>query len=106
LIAEADQSLEEHERWRAEREEMPHGTVWRAPDPPIPHPVRRLPRAPRNWEAEAEWVRALCDQRIVRLKAEIAEGVGEALGRMREQIRGEMKATGWAAELAATATAM
>jgi hypothetical protein len=84
-------ALAERRRINSERAAMAR-REWRAPEPPDPvPPLRRSPQTPRDWVSEGEWIRSIAAVEIAKLKGELIEGLGQALGRMRKEIRGEIK---------------
>jgi hypothetical protein len=56
-----------------------------------PHPVQRPPRAPRDWYAEAQWIRQIADGQIAKLRAEVIAGVGVVVAREREATRKQIE---------------
>jgi hypothetical protein len=57
------------------------------PAPEDLHPVQRPASAPRDWHAEARWVRGICNGQLEQL----VEGVGIAIGEIRDELRKEFE---------------
>ena len=103
-VDEMNQTLAERRRLREERGEP----VWRSPEPldprmrtsgaqnrPVvdpPHPMHRPAGAPRNWIAEAAWIREICSQQLKAFGEEFAAGAGQVIGETARSIEKEVAA--------------
>jgi hypothetical protein len=90
-IESVDAAQAEWEQRRVERA-LSGESEWRVPEPPpLVHPVRRPPRAGRDWHSEETWIRSITGGEISKLRQEIAGGTGQALARMRAEMQGEFR---------------
>lgn len=86
-LARADEALAQAQR-RQEARESP----WAMPEPldpgqrtqsdPTP-PLRRSAHTPRDWDAEAKWVRQICDQQISAFKQVLTDAIGQVVAEER-----------------------
>lgn len=97
-LSRADAALAEGERRRLEREERGE-RPWPTAEPLEPgmrtqghenrpavdpvHPMHRGAGVPRDWIAEAAWVRSLIDQRM---KSTWTDAIGQALGQLGKEL--------------------